>query len=84
MEGVSIVDPRPSLSMNFDERQQLLRLVVDQIIIDQDVVRVETIIPLDHELGQLRTDLVETGRVERDLKCGSLGDPLTIRVLIAA
>ncbi len=41
--------------MTFDERQHLLRLVVDKIVIDQAVVRVETIIPLDHELGQLRT-----------------------------
>jgi len=41
--------------MNFDEQQQLLRLVVDNIVIDQAVVRVETIIPLDHGLGQLRT-----------------------------
>jgi len=34
--------------MNFDERQQLLKLVFDKIVIDQAVGRVETIIPKGH------------------------------------
>ena len=50
--------------LTFEERQQLLRLVVERVVVDSGVVRVETIIPTDDvdDNGQLRTrrpELVE-------------------------
>jgi hypothetical protein len=40
--------------MNFDERQQLMRLVIDRVTVDNGVARVETQIPGSSPQGQLR------------------------------
>ena len=41
--------------MTFEERQDLLRLLVDRITVGDETVRVETIIPSGDDHGQLRT-----------------------------
>ncbi|MFH1140405.1 MAG: recombinase family protein, partial [Chloroflexota bacterium] len=41
-------------AMTFDERQQLLRLVVERITVEDGRVRIETVIPMGEE-GKLRT-----------------------------
>ena len=41
-------------NMSFEERQDLLRLLVDRITVENDIVRVETIIPSGDDYGQLR------------------------------
>ena len=41
--------------MSFEERQDLLRLVVDNIIVENGTVRIDTIIPSGDDMGQLRT-----------------------------
>lgn len=47
-------------SLTFDGRQQLLRLVVERITVDNGVVRVETVIPTEqNNLRRLRGELVE-------------------------
>jgi site-specific DNA recombinase len=49
-------------AMAFEERQQLLRLVVERITVEDSRVRVETIIPTgqdDVKLRKLRSELVE-------------------------
>ena len=48
-------------SINFEDRQKLLRLVVERITVEDNMVRIETIIPPDQDM-QLRTrrpELVE-------------------------
>jgi hypothetical protein len=46
--------------MWFDDRQQLLRLVVEGITVEDDVFRVETVIPVDDgKLRHRRPELVE-------------------------
>ena len=48
-------------NLNFEDRQKLLRLVVERITVEDNRVRIETIIPPDHDV-QLRTrrpELVE-------------------------
>ncbi len=48
--------------MSFEERQDLLRLLVDSVTVENETVRVETIIPLEDSSNQLRTrrgELVE-------------------------
>ena len=52
-------------NMSFEERQDLLRLVVDRVTVENETVRIETIIPNPTEGGQLRTrraELVEGRR----------------------
>ena len=49
-------------NMAFEERQQLLRLVVEQVTVSDDVVTVETVIPSGDHSAHLRTprgELVE-------------------------
>jgi hypothetical protein len=41
--------------MSFEERQDLLRLVVDNITIENGTVRIDAIIPSGDGIGQLRT-----------------------------
>ncbi|MCH7736263.1 MAG: recombinase zinc beta ribbon domain-containing protein [Chloroflexi bacterium] len=41
--------------MSFEERQDLLRLVVDNITVENGTVRIDTIIPSGDDMGQLRT-----------------------------
>ena len=41
-------------NMSFEARQDLLRLLVDRITVENDIVRVETIIPSGDDYGQLR------------------------------
>ena len=41
-------------TMTFEERQQLLRLVVERITVEDGRVRIETIIPTDEKTGKLR------------------------------
>ena len=48
--------------MTFDERQQLLRLVVERITVEDGRVNIETVIPVDNRKDQLcarRGELVE-------------------------
>ena len=47
--------------MTFEERQQLLRLVIEQVIVDNERVRIETVIPTgkDDELRNRRGEPVE-------------------------
>ena len=48
--------------LSFDERQELLRLVVERVTVEDETVRIETVIPNPTEGGQLRTrrgELVE-------------------------
>ncbi len=48
--------------LSFEERQELLRLVVEQVTVEDETVRIETVIPNPAEGGQLRTrrgELVE-------------------------
>jgi site-specific DNA recombinase len=48
--------------MSFEERQELLRLVVDRITVEDGTVRIETVIPHGDDYSQLRTrhgELVE-------------------------
>ena len=40
--------------MTFEERQQLLRLIVERITVENDRVKVETVIPTGQGDGQLR------------------------------
>ena len=40
---------------SFEERQELLRLVVDRITVENETVRIETVIPGPNDGGQLRT-----------------------------
>ncbi len=42
-------------SLNFDERQKLLQLVVERVMVENGVVSVETVIPVTTNDGQLRT-----------------------------
>ena len=52
-------------NMSFEERRQLLRLVVDRITVENETVRIETVIPGPNDSGQLRTrrgELVEPHR----------------------
>ena len=44
-------------SLTFGERQELLRLVVERILLEGDRGRVEAVIPLDEELGVTRAGL---------------------------
>ncbi len=56
--------------MSFDERQELLRLVVDRVTVEDKMVRIETVIPNPVDGGQLRTrraELVE-GRSSRNIR----------------
>ncbi|MCH8939550.1 MAG: hypothetical protein IIC27_00290, partial [Chloroflexi bacterium] len=49
-------------TLTFDERQQLLRLLVESVRVEDNLVTVETIIPTDSGSGELRTrhpELVE-------------------------
>ena len=48
-------------NLSFDERQRFLRLVVDGIVVEEGCVKVETIIPSDHDgaLRNFRGELVE-------------------------
>ena len=41
-------------AMNYEERQQLLRLVVERVTVEGDRVKVDTVIPTDPWNGQLR------------------------------
>ncbi len=41
--------------LSFDERQELLRLVVGRVTVEDETVRIETVIPNPTEGGQLRT-----------------------------
>ena len=41
--------------LSFEERQELLRLVVDQVTVENETVRIETVIPNPTRGGQLRT-----------------------------
>ena len=41
-------------TLTFEERQQLLRLVVEKVTVDDDRVSIETIIPTRGDDGQLR------------------------------
>ena len=41
-------------AMTFEERQQLLRLVVEGITVENGLVRVETVIPTGQDQDQLR------------------------------
>ena len=48
--------------MSFEERQELLRLLVDRITVEDETVRVDTVIPQGDDYSQLRTrhgELVE-------------------------
>ena len=48
--------------MTFEERQQLLRLVVERIMVEEGKVRIETVIPTDQDSDKLRNvrgELVE-------------------------
>ena len=52
-------------AMTFEERQELLRLVVERITVEDGRVRVETIIPTgedDVKLRKLRSELIEPSR----------------------
>ena len=49
-------------NLSFEGRQELLRLVVDQVTVENKTVRIETVIPTPADGGQLRTrhgELVE-------------------------
>ena len=49
-------------ALAFEERQELLRLVVEKVVVEGEKVRVETVIPIDGDGGELRTphpELVE-------------------------
>jgi len=46
-------------NMSFEERQELLRLMVDRVTVENETVRIETIIPNPTEGGQLRTRRAE-------------------------
>ena len=57
-------------NMSFEERQELLRLVVDCFTVENGTVRIDTVIPGPKDDGQLRarrSELVEPQR------CGGLG-----------
>jgi site-specific DNA recombinase len=41
-------------AMTFEERQQLLRLVVERIMVEEGKVRIETVIPTDQDSDKLR------------------------------
>jgi len=41
--------------MLFEERQELLRLVVDRITVEDETVRIETVIPHGDDYSQFRT-----------------------------
>ena len=41
--------------MSFQERQELLRLMVNRVTVEDETVRIETVIPNSTEGGQLRT-----------------------------
>ena len=45
--------------LSFDEHQELRRLVVDQVTVENETVRIETVIPNPTRGGQLRTRLGE-------------------------
>lgn len=52
-------------NMSFEERQQLLRLVVDRVTVEDGTARIDTVIPGPKDGGQLRTrrgELVEPQR----------------------
>ena len=52
-------------SLTFDERQQLLRLVIERITVDNGVARIDTVIPPDQvNLRNRRPELVEGLRRE--------------------
>jgi len=67
-------------NLTFEERQQLLRPVVERVIVKDDSVRIETLIPSDRQrAGLLRTrhpelDSGSTSRIERPLQ---LSQPLS-------
>ena len=57
-------------NMSFEERQELLRLVVDRVTVENGTARIDTVIPGPKDDGQLRarrSALVEPQR------CGGLG-----------
>ena len=57
-------------NMSFEERQELLRLVVDRVTVENGTARIDTVIPGPKDDGQLRarrSELVEPQR------CGGLG-----------
>jgi site-specific DNA recombinase len=70
-------------AMSFDDRQQLLRLVVEGITVENDIVRVETVIPQDEgNLRNRRPELVEgcaqamfTTNTKLNPRSGSTGSP---------
>ena len=58
--------------LTFEERQQLLRLVVEKIIVKDDSVRVETVIPMDGlKAGLLSTRHPELDSGPRMFGCGA-------------
>ena len=57
-------------NMSFEERQEILRLVVDRFTVENGTARIDTVIPGPKDEGQLRarrSELVEPQR------CGGLG-----------
>ena len=45
-------------TMSFEERQELLRMVVDQVTVEDETVRIETVIPSPADGGQLHNPFV--------------------------
>ena len=61
--------------MSFEERQELLRLVVDRITVEDETVRIETVIPQGDDYSQLRTrhgEPVEPPRSRVNRICGAI------------
>ena len=64
-------------AMTFEERQQLLRLVVERITVEDDRVRIETVIPADGDDVRLRAHRPEPveGRARRWSRPDALSSP---------
>ena len=71
--------------MSFEERQELLRLVVDRITVEDESVRIKTVIPQGDDYSQLRTrhaEPVEGLHVETLPRQATWFDGLTMSELI--
>ena len=67
-------------SLTFDERQQLLRLVIERITVENGVARIDTVIPPDQDnLRNRHPEPVEgltTNGLGRDIRKNQLVDRL--------
>lgn len=62
-------------ALTFQERQQLIRFVVERITMQNGRVRIETVIPMGEPAGKLRTNVAERSEASLRISEQALGLP---------